>query len=166
MVFCSEKAIFSINLSKFLTNSSKLRLFVRNWPDFADSEGRNRCQIFFEAQPTQKLFKNKKLRPQNPNYVFQTPEFKSCLEHFEHFQTRPNYQGTFPVLKVEKPEKVVWEKRKSFSALFLETLLKKKFLSPHVGGGFEFPKIAQKQHSLRDRSDLLDVHIQFLIRCF
>ena len=83
-----------------------------------------------------------------PKRGFRTPDFKTCLEDFEQFQTRPNYKGTFPVMKVEKPEKVVWEKRKSFSALFLETLHKKNFSEPPCRGGFEFSKMLQKQHTL------------------
>ena len=34
------------------------------------------------------------------------------------------------MLKVEKPEKVVWGSSKSFLALFLESLHKKKFFEP------------------------------------
>ena len=75
-----------------------------------------------------------------PKRGFRTPDFKTCLEDFEHFQTRPNYKGTFPVLKIEKPEKVVWEKRKSFLALFSETLHKKKFFEPPCRGGVRIPK--------------------------
>ena len=84
------------------------------------------------------------MRAQNPNCDFRTADFKSCLEHFERFQTRANYKGTFPVLKVEKPENVVWEKRKSFSALFLKTLRKKNFFEPPFsGGGGRIPKNEQ-----------------------
>ena len=52
------------------------------------------------------------------------------------------------MLKIEKPEKVVWAGLKSHSALFLETLGKKKFFEPPCRGGFEFPKIARVLHSL------------------
>ena len=46
------------------------------------------------------------------------------------------------MLKVEKPENVVSEKRKSFSALFLETLHKKNFFEPPCRGGSN----SQKSH--------------------
>ena len=68
---------------------------------------------------------------------------KTCLVDFEHFQTRPNYNGTFRVLKVEKPEKVVWASSKSFSALFLETLHKKNFFELPCWGGVRFLKNEQ-----------------------
>ena len=70
-----------------------------------------------------------------PKRGFRTPDFKNCLEDFDRFQTRPNYKGTFPVMKVEKPEKVVSGSSKSFSALFLENLHKKKFFEPPCMGG-------------------------------
>ena len=63
-------AIFSVNLSKSLKKLSKLRQFGWKWLDFANSESRNRCQIFFQTQPEkefidksfkklEKLFNNK-----------------------------------------------------------------------------------------------------------
>ena len=39
------------------------------------------------------------------------------------------------MLKVEKPEKVVWGSSKSFLALFLENLHKKKFFEPSCREG-------------------------------
>ena len=79
-----------------------------------------------------------------PKRGLRTPDFKTCLEDFEHFQKRSNYKGTFPVMKVEKPENVVSEKRKSFSALFLETLHKKNFSEPPCKGGVRILKNAPK----------------------
>ena len=49
-----------------------------------------------------------------------------------------------PVMKVEKPGKVVKEKRKSFSALFLETLHKTNFSEPPCRGGVRILKNAPK----------------------
>ena len=42
------------------------------------------------------------------------PDFKTCFEDFEHFQTWSKYTGTFRALKFEKPEKVVWGAQNRF----------------------------------------------------
>ena len=47
------------------------------------------------------------------------------------------------MLKVEKPEKGVSASSKSFSALFLESLHKKKFFEPPCRGGVRIPKNEQ-----------------------
>ena len=91
-----------------------------------------------------------------PKRDFRTPDFKTCLEDFEHFQTRSNYKGTFRVLKVEKPENVVWEKRKSFSALFLETFNKKKFFELPCREGLEFPEVARMLHNVSSGGPIND----------
>ena len=71
----------------------------------------------------------------NPKRGFRRPDFKTCHEDFEHFQTWPNYTGTFCALKIEKPEKVVSASSKSVSGLFSESLHKKKFFEPPCRGG-------------------------------
>ena len=65
------------------------------------------------------------MRAQDPNIV------TKILSIFKHGQ---NYDMSFLVMKVEKPEKVVSEALNSFSPLFSEILHKKNFFElPCIG---------------------------------
>ena len=151
----AKKRIFHLSKAKFL---GKLSIIVQNkpklghlgvkGPDFTNSECRNRCQIFFAPLTTQKLFKNKKVWVKKPKRGFRRPDFKTCHEDFEHFQTSPNYTGTFCALKIEKPEKVVSGSSKSVSGVFSESLHKKKFFELPCRGGLEFSKTAKSPQGL------------------
>ena len=68
-----------------------------------------------------------------PKRAFRTPDFKTYLKDFEHFQTRTNYKGTFPVLKIENPEKVV------FGFVF-GNFTQKNFFEPSCRGRVRIPK--------------------------